>query len=185
VDPAHEHRSGRRGVTPVTARPAPLTRQEAEAFLFKEARLLDERRLEEWLELFTADGIFWIPIEDDADPGTQPSILFDDTMLRAQRVYQLLHTSHYCQMPPSRTIHMLSNIEVEEGAGPDEAIVRCNLVVFELRTGDHRQNGLGEYRSFAGRCEYRLRRDGEWRIALRKVLLIDRDLPIYNLSFVL
>jgi len=49
---------------------ARLTRQEAEDFLFDEARLLDERLFEAWLHLFTADGLYGIPIVEDADPTT-------------------------------------------------------------------------------------------------------------------
>jgi len=145
-----------------------LTRQAAEDLLYREARLLDERRLEAWLELFTADGM-----------------QYDDAEQRALRVYQILHLPHYAQLPPSRTVHVVSNVEVENGPASDEATVHCSLVVYELRSGDHLQLGLGEQRTLAARCEYRLRREDEWRIALKKVMLIDRELPIHNLSFLL
>lgn len=162
-----------------------LTIQEAEAFLSTEARLLDERRLEDWLTLFTEDGVYWLPIEDAEVRTEEPVILIDDTGRRAQRVYQLLYTSHYCQMPPSRTVHYVSNVEVEDASGDAEAVVRCNVLVLELRPGDHRQNGLGQQRALGGRCVYRLRYSDGWKIALKKVLLIDRDLPITNLSFII
>jgi 3-phenylpropionate/cinnamic acid dioxygenase small subunit len=162
-----------------------LTRQEAEDFLYQEARLLDQRRFEEWLDLFTNDGIYWIPIADDTDPEQEPSILYDDSPLRAQRVFQLLHQPHYAQMPPSRTVHVISNVEVDNGQRESEALVRCGMVVVELRPGHSQQFGLGRQSSFAGHCEYRLRHEKAWRIALKKVLLIDRDLPVPNLSFIL
>src|SRR5262249_1809301 len=160
------------------------TRQQAEDILYREARLLDERRLEAWLDLFTADGLYWIPMEDDADPEVEPSMQYDDSGQRAQRVYQILHLPHYAQRPPSRTVHVVSNVEIGEPSS-DEARVYCSLVVYELRSGDHLQLGMGEQRTLAARCEYRLRREDEWRIALKKVMLIDRDLPMQNLSFVL
>jgi 3-phenylpropionate/cinnamic acid dioxygenase small subunit len=162
-----------------------LSRQDAEDLLYREARLLDERRLEEWLELFTADGMYWVPIEDDVDPELEPAMQYDDAEQRAMRVYQILHLPHYAQLPPSRTVHVVSNVEVENAAAGDEATVRCSLVVYELRSGDHLQLGLGEQRTLAARCEYRLRREEGWRIALKKVMLIDRELPIHNLSFLL
>ena len=162
-----------------------LTRPEAEDLLYREARLLDERRLDEWLELFTADGMYWIPIEDDVDPELEPAMQYDDAEQRALRVYQILRLPHYAQMPPSRTVHVVSNVEVENAPAGDDATVRCSLVVHELRSGDHLQLGLGEQRTLAARCEYRLRREEGWRIALKKVMLIDRELPIHNLSFLL
>ena len=92
-----------------------LTRQDAEDLLYREARLLDERRLEAWLELFTADGMYWIPIEDEVDPELEPAMQYDDAEQRALRVYQILHLPHYAQLPPSRTVHVVSNVEVENG----------------------------------------------------------------------
>ncbi len=49
------------------------TRDEAERFLYHEARLLDERRLDGWLALFTPDGIYWLPIPDEGDGHEQPT----------------------------------------------------------------------------------------------------------------
>ena len=164
---------------------ARLTRQEAEDFLYEEARLLDERLFEAWLHLFTEDGIYWIPIVEDADPTAQTSILYDDSPLRQMRVHHLLHEHNFAQSPPSRTVHQVSNVQVWGGDREDEALVRCNLVVYEIRVGDHLQLGLGQQRALAGKCEYRLRYQDGWRIAGKKVVLINRHLPIVNLSFLL
>jgi hypothetical protein len=59
-----------------------LTRQDAEDFLSHEAELLDQRRFEDWLKLFTEDGIYWIPVEDGTDPLLEPSILYDDSLFK-------------------------------------------------------------------------------------------------------
>jgi 3-phenylpropionate/cinnamic acid dioxygenase small subunit len=151
-----------------------------------EARLIDEDKLEEWLTLFTADGIYSIPSEEHADPEAETSIMYDDANQREKRVYQL-RQKHLAQDPRSRTIHYISNVEVEE-TGPGEADVRCNVMIVEMRPGDHQmlQPGLAEPRSFAARCRYRLRREQEvWRIAHKQVVLINRDLPLQNISFIL
>jgi len=159
-----------------------LSRQDAETFLYEEARLLDEGRLEEWLELFTSDGLYWLPITDGADPAREPSLIYDDAAMRSQRVFALLHTPHYPQQPPSRTVRVVSNVLVDAA---DEVTVRCNVAIAELRPGDPRQLGLAALRTLAGRCQYRLRLvDGGWKIALKKVLLIDSDLPQFNLTFI-
>ncbi len=168
---------------------SPLSRTEAEDFIYREARLLDERRFEEWLDLFTEDGLYWIPMDENADPENEPSVLFDNSVTRRQRVYQLLHQPHYSQIPPSRTVHFVSNVESRAGdqnGQPGLSVVHCNFALFELRAGDPRQIGLGEQRSIVGRCEYHLRyTKAQWRIALKKVIMIDRDLPLHNLSFIL
>jgi len=164
---------------------APLTRQEAEDFLYEEARLLDERLFEAWLHLFTADGLYWIPIVEDADPTMQTSILYDDSALLQMRVHHLLHERNFAQSPPSRTLHQISNVQVWRGDHEDEALVRCNVVVHEIRVGDHLQLGLGQQRALAGKCEYRLRYQDGWRIACKKVVLINRHMPIVNLSFLI
>jgi 3-phenylpropionate/cinnamic acid dioxygenase small subunit len=162
-----------------------LTRQEAEDFLFEEARLIDERHFAQWLELFIEGGIYWIPIVEDSDPHRETSILYDDDALRELRINHLLHERNFAQMPPSRTVHQVTNVQVWHEEGQDEALVRCNLVVHEIRTGDHLQLGLGDQRALASKCEYRLRYQDGWRIALKKVVLINRHLPITNLSFIL
>jgi len=164
---------------------ARLTRQEAEDFLYEEARLLDERLFETWLHLFTEDGIYWIPIVEDAAPTTQTSILYDDSQLLQIRVHHLLHERNLAQSPPSRTVHQVSNVQVWGGDSDDEAVVRCNLVVYEIRAGDHLQLGLGQQRALAGKCEYRLRHQDGWRIACKKVVLINRHMPIVTLSFLI
>jgi 3-phenylpropionate/cinnamic acid dioxygenase small subunit len=168
--------------------PAAVDREEIVDFLSREAELLDDGLLEDWLELFAADGMFWIPLDPDADPQHEPSILYDDAERRAARVHQIVHETHWSQRPPSRTVHAITNVRIVEAAADETLVVRCNLVVTELRSGGHRalQYGLGEERSFAGRCTYRLRReDGTWKIVLKKVVLLQRDQAIENLTFIL
>ena len=168
------------------AAPPKLTRSEAEDFVFEEARLIDERHFEAWLQLFAEGGLYWIPIVEDSDPTRETSILYDDDALRELRITHMFHERNFAQMPPSRTVHQVTNVQVWHEEGQEEALVRCNLVVHEIRTGDHLQLGLGDQRALASKCEYRLRhQDGKWRIALKKVVLINRHLPITNLSFLL
>jgi benzoate/toluate 1,2-dioxygenase beta subunit len=161
-----------------------MNRGEAEALLFLEARLLDEWLLEEWLELFADECRYWVPCLVEA-PDREPSLIYEDRAGMEERVYRLTRTPAHAQAPRSRTQHNVTNVEVLERA-EDRATVRCNVVVYEQRPGDTSQVGLGVPRSFAGRCEYRLRREQQaWRIASKKVDLLDRELPQYNLTFLL
>jgi 3-phenylpropionate/cinnamic acid dioxygenase small subunit len=167
---------------------AALTRAEAEEFIYREVRLLDTLRLEEWLTLFTEDGLYWLPIHDGelADAADSVSIVYDDAARREERVYRTLHTPVLDQNPRSRTVHMVGNVEV---AGADErgdVRVLCSQFIGELRSGGQRQVGLNHTRVLAARGEYRLRAttDG-WRISLKKLVLIDADQPLYNLTFMI
>jgi len=164
-----------------------LTRS-VEQFLFREARLLDERALEEWLTLFTPDGVYFMPLSGTTDPTRQPSVLFDTAADRAQRVYQLLHTPHYAQIPASRTVHQVTNIEIAENS--DETVTaHAVVVVWEVRPGDPGQVGLGQVRTIEGRARYDLVRadtdtSGGWLISKKTVTLLTHDLPVRNLSFI-
>lgn len=163
-----------------------LARADAEDFLYREARLLDRRDYPAWLDLFTDDAIYWLPMDEDADPKRHSSILYDDTERLRMRIHQIVNKPHYAQIPPSRTVHAISNVEVSSAERDDETLVRCVVMVTELRDGDFTQLGLGDQRVFAGHCEYRLRRqEGGLAIALKKLILISRYLPIENLSFLL
>jgi p-cumate 2,3-dioxygenase subunit beta len=163
-----------------------LTTEDAAAFLYREARLLDERRYDEWLALFTEDGLYWAPIEDGAGPTDKVSLIHDDSLRREERVFRIAKTTAPAQSPASRTLHVVANVEVENG--PVEARVFSNQIVTEMRAGggNYRYLELGEPRSFALRCEHVLRPEGgSWRIALKKMLLLNRDIPIGNLTFIL
>jgi benzoate/toluate 1,2-dioxygenase beta subunit len=166
-----------------------LTRAQAEDFLYLEAHLLDQRRYDDWLNLFTSDGVYWLPMEDGTDPELVPSILHDTREMLELRIRQYDHPSpRYAQFPPSRTIHAVTNVMVEPGATDEDALVRCTLMVTELREGDSQQLGLGEQQVYAGLCEFRLRRGEapqELAIAMKKIVLINRDQPVMNLSFIM
>jgi 3-phenylpropionate/cinnamic acid dioxygenase small subunit len=163
-----------------------LSRTEAEDFLYHEADLLDRREFDEWLTLFTEDGIYWLPMEETDDPLLQSSILYDDTKMREMRVHQIVRKAHYAQLPRSRTVHAVSNVRVLPTDLPDGMQVHCNVMVTELREGNYHQHGLGNHRIFAGHGEYCLRRDNDRLvIAMKKLILLNRDLPIENLSFIL
>ena len=114
-------------------------------------------------------------------------MLFDDHYFLARRVYRLLHTRVFAQRPPSRTVHVVSNVEVgelhDDGARPELAVYSAQ-VVYEIRPGSVQQYGLGDPRVMAGRCEHRLvtGEDGI-KIAFKKFELYDRDQPIESLAF--
>jgi benzoate/toluate 1,2-dioxygenase beta subunit len=138
---------------------------EVEAFVLREARLLDEQRYAEWLELFADDAVYWIPTRpNQASPHEALSIIYEPRTLLTVRVERLMRGEMHVQSPPSRTVHHVSAIEVQG----DET--RSSLIVAEWRAG--------EARWFAARVTHKLRKDANGlRIVLKRVDLIDGEAP--------
>lgn len=154
-----------------------IARNDAEALLYREARLLDEARLEEWLELFTTDAVYWVPAGGkNPDPARHVSLIFDDRQRLELRVGRVQSASAWAQDPPSRTGRSVTNVEVGDTPG-EEVDVHSFLTLFELRSGRQSQ--------FAARCRHRLRMDGGLKIARKEVWLLNRDEVIDNLTLLL
>jgi len=149
------------------------------AFLYREARLIDEHRYQEWLTLWeSSDTLYWVPCnDDDIDPRRQVSIIYDDHDRLLQRVERLLSGSVLAQQPVPKMRRVVSNIEPEQEA-PDLIAVRSNFILITARAG--RQE------LWAGQALHRLRvRDGSHRIVSKKVLLINSDQEIPLLQFLI
>jgi len=168
-----------------------LVKQEVEDFLYREADLLDERRYEEWLDLFTEDARYWMPMRRNV-PGDEPEREFTregadvnwfdegkETLTR--RVKQILTGVHWAEEPPSRICHMISNVHivtmVPAGPSPAEVVVRSRFLVYRNRVET-------ETDLLVGKREDVLRRvDERWRIARRKIVLDQSVLLTKNLTF--
>src|SRR5262249_24925119 len=95
----HDRRADARSCMPAVAG---IDRAPLEEFLIHEARLLDERRFREWMELFAEDGTYWVPAApDQASPFDQASLFYDDRELMKTRVERLEHPRIHVQTPPS------------------------------------------------------------------------------------
>jgi len=139
---------------------------EAKEFVLREARLLDERRFSEWLALFAADGVYWVPTRpEQGSPQEALSLIYEPRALLAMRVERLQRADMHVQTPPARTVHHVSALE-QLG----ELEMRSALIVAEWRDG--------EARWFGGRVLHRLRREAQGlRIVLKRVDLIDSEAP--------
>lgn len=152
--------------------PVAVAARDVADFLYREARLLDQRRFEEWLELFTEDGYVWVPRKDE-ERGAQASLVDDDRALMTTRVGRLRHPAIHSQIPPAQAVRMLSNITVDEG-DDGEVVTQSTFMMLEYRT---------ELRTFGGHYEHHLRpREGGWKIAAKKVSLVGSDSVMYNLG---
>jgi benzoate/toluate 1,2-dioxygenase beta subunit len=139
-----------------------------EQFLYHEARLLDTQQYEAWLELFTEDATYWVPLErDQKDPFETSSIIHDDRTLLGLRVKQARHPRAHARLPLARTVHQVANVMIlREDEG--EVRVVSTLQVIEWR--NERQ------RSWGALVEHRLRRTSAGlRIAHKRVDLVNSE----------
>ena len=148
-----------------------------EQFLYREVRLLSELRYEEWLDLFTDDARYWMPVREtvdgqpDAVAGDGEMALFDDDKaFLASRIERLRSPLAHAERPPSRLRYFVSNVEIDD-LGEDRFDVRCNILVYQSRL--ERTEA-----SYVGRREDRLRRhDHSWWIVNRKIILDQTLVP--------
>jgi len=163
-----------------------LLRHEVQDFLYREAELLDERRYEEWLDLFTDDARYFMPMRRNVPHDERERELtregldvnwFDegkDTLRR--RVQQLLTGVHWAEEPPSRICHIVSNVQVQP-TSVSELTVKSRFLIYRNRVET-------ETDVLVGKREDVLRRDnGSFKIARRTILLDQSVLLAKNLTF--
>ncbi len=84
------------------------------AFVYREARLIDEQRFDEWLALFAADGRYWMPLEyGQTERRLMASLMDEDLFLLRLRVERLRGNRTYSQKPRSRCHHVLQAPQVD------------------------------------------------------------------------
>ena len=171
--------------------------REVEQFLYREARLLDERRFHEWLELLTDDVRYWMAARTNRYPKSSKAIaildparyvedditkedelgIYDETKATlAGRVARLDTGMAWAEDPPSRTRHLITNIEVEPGEGASEVKVYSNFIVYRSRAETEQDFYVGARQDVLRRVA------GDWKIAGRKVILDQNVLTAKNVS---
>jgi benzoate/toluate 1,2-dioxygenase subunit beta len=167
-----------------TLEPVPdgFDRWEVEQFLYREARYADEADYDAWEALWTDDALYWVPVAATDDPSQTMSVIYDNRSRIATRLKQVRTGKRYAQAPPSNLRRLLSNIEFLGGranaGGSVDLEVGANFLVLESRA---RGNHL-----WGGRSTYRLRRqDDGFRLAYKKVVLVDNGQPIPTLGFLI
>jgi 3-phenylpropionate/cinnamic acid dioxygenase small subunit len=149
---------------------SPLSREAFELFLIHEAKLLDDRRFRDWMELFAEDGAYWVPAAfNQESPFNHASLFYDDRALMKTRIDRLEHPRIHIQTPPSRTAHIIGNVLVDRiDEAKNEVEISSNMMMIEYREDNQRV--------FAGRQIHQLRRVGEsYKIVLKRVNLINCD----------
>jgi p-cumate 2,3-dioxygenase subunit beta len=156
------------------------TRSEVEDLFYKEAALLDEWRLEEWLALLTDDATYQVPPTDlpEGNPRNTLFIIADDSFRIRSRVKQLLGKSAWAENPRSRTRRIVSNVRIL-GSDGDNILVTANFAVYRMR--------YESVDTYVGHYEYKLVRIAdEVRIRERRAILDNEALrPHGKISFIL
>ena len=136
--------------------------------IYREAFLLDEGRFEEWLKLFSPKGRYWVPLSKSQREGdAQLSIADEDMNLLRLRVQRLASGRAHSQQPPSFMQHVLQQpLLSEEGTETDTYVFRTAFNYSECRQED--------VVVLHGHYIHRLvRLDGQWRIELKRVNLVN------------
>ena len=158
---------------------APDVRDQFRLLLEREARLLDELRFDEWLGMYAPECIYWVPGTPGAgDPRREIAISFDDRRRMEDRIYRLRTGYAWSQAPKSRTVRIVSNVEVFAAAESAARMVRSNFLISEFR--------VDGTRFLSGWCGHRFVQIADrWQIQVRQVNLIDCDRNLRNPSIVL
>lgn len=166
-----------------------LMHREVEAFLVDEAQLLDEWRLEEWLELVTDDVVYQVPVRTNKEvtdgtrvTGVQTNAFhMDENRQSLQlRVDRIGTGFAWAEEPPTRTRHVIGNVRVHARRGRAEVAVRSNVLLYHTRWDRPEYHVLS--------CERHdvLRRvDGRLRLARRLAVLDNTVIPTLSISFLL
>lgn len=158
---------------------------EVEQFLYREARLLDQERYEEWLGLMTEDIHYWMPgvqarfrNDTSAGPLIERMAYYDDDLLNLRRrVTRFMHATAWAEDPPTRACHIINNVEVELTEVEGEYRVYSTFV-------NCRGRNEAEESWLAGRRIDLLRRqsDGGLKLARREIHTTQAVLRAKNLN---
>lgn len=142
------------------------------AFIYREARLLDDRQWDEWLTLYAEDVEYWMPSWDDDDQPTEDPqseislIYYPNRNGLEDRVFRIKTERSGASTPEPRTCHMIGNIEVLEER-PDAVDVRYNF-----HTLNHRYKVTDQ---FFGTTHLTLRRQEAGFLIARKKIVLKND----------
>lgn len=146
--------------------------------LYREAWLLDKQRFADWLQLYTPDATYWVPLEQDQkDPFETSSIIYDDRVLLELRVQQYGHSRAHARQPLARTCHQVSNVRIAS-SDASQLSVTSTLVLIEYR--------LERQRTWGALVEHTLRPGPQGlQIAAKRVDLVNSDSELPGIAFLL
>lgn len=159
---------------------------QAGALLARETLLLRTREFRQWLQLFTNDGAYWVPVSPlQTEPLSAPSHIYEARPALDARIERLYDRRMLPQMPASR-VSRLHSAPWLLSHGADQMEVAVEFQLMEARQVPDAESDL---RVFAGECQYQLVRDaadaGSWRIQRKRVDLINSESAFFGVSILL
>jgi 3-phenylpropionate/cinnamic acid dioxygenase small subunit len=149
-------------------------------FVLREARLLDEKRFDEWYELFTDDAYYWVPLAPgQTDPLAHNSLAYEDKLLLKLRIERLKLPNAYAQKPASRCHHVLQTPEVEKAdEARSEYLLRTPFIYTETRGDESQRYAATAWHSL-------VRTPGGLRIRLKRVDILNADAALPSIQLFL
>ena len=157
-----------------------MSQPTAEALIelvYREARLIDEKRFEEWYDLYAEDAFYWVPLTHDQPDGENyTSLAYEDKLLLRLRIERLKSPRAFSQQPPSRCLHVLQRPEVESmDAAANCYVVRTAYLYVESRGEDQQVYGCTSFHTLAVV-------EGVLRIRLKRVNLLNCDAALPSIQ---
>lgn len=158
-----------------------VTERDLVNFVYAEARLLDEQRFDQWLNLFTEDGYYWMPLaHDQQDARLHASLMYEDKLLLRVRVERLAGQRTFSQQPKSRCHHLLQAPTVELGHAESAPEKGRHVVRTAFHYVETRQDQQTLYAGWT--THHLVEQDGELRIRLKRVDLVNCDAAFGNIQ---
>ena len=158
-----------------------FTDQDIIDFVYAEARLLDALKFDDWLDLFAADGHYWMPLaHDQEDARLHTSLMSEDKLLLRVRIERLKGQRTFSQQPPSRCHHLLQRPEIDSThawhqPAQGQFVVRTAFHYVEARRDDQKL--------CAGWATHQLRADnGSLLIRQKRIDLLNCDAAHSNIQ---
>jgi len=147
-------------------------------FVYHEARLIDEKRFDEWYELFTDDALYWMPLTRDQPIGeTHTSLFYEDKLLLKVRIERLRHPNAFSQQQPSFCQHVLQQPAVVE-SGEQQCVLRTPFLYVEAQ--------LDQQIMLAGVAFHHLRSQASgWKIQMKRIELLNREAALPSIQLLL
>lgn len=167
---------------------APALQQEVEQFLYFEARVLDDRRYEEWFELLADDIHYYMPTrynrlrreaQHEFSAPDEAALFDEDKKSISQRIHRLRTGMAWAEDPPSRTRHIVSNVTIRSTSNPAELEVQCYYLLYRSRLEREVEMFVGMRSDLLRRVES----PAGFQIARRHIVLDQTVLLARNLSF--
>ena len=148
--------------------------------VYLEARLIDEKRFDEWYELFSEDALYWMPLTRGQPLGeAQTSLYYEDKLLLKVRIERLRHPNAFSQQQPSFCQHLLQQPALESAdPAAGECVLRTPFLYVEAQLDRQFLLAAVAYHHLVSSA-------GEWRIGMKKVELLNRDAALPSIELLL